>query len=272
MAGLARLKARYTLCTLSNGNLGLLTNMAKRAGLPWDCILSAEVFRAYKPDPATYIGRGKVEAIREIVQATGADTVICDGELAPSQLRNLEDRIKVKVVDRTALILDIFAQHARSQEGMVQVELAQLRYRLPRLRGRGNQLSQQGAGMAVESGIVLAEELAGAGSAEAGLLAYQERRFERCRDVIETSVAVGRLQLEHGPPQEHAKLLEGALARLNQPHIQVCLCTNQPYVGVGILPRRTLDRLHAPMLSGATRTALASAASIPAYSGEPGWR
>ena len=89
-------------------------------------MLDAIYQRRNKPDPATYIGRGKVDGLREIVQATGADTVICDGELAPSQLRNLEDRLKVKVVDRTALILDIFAQHAKSKEGQAQVELAQL--------------------------------------------------------------------------------------------------------------------------------------------------
>ena len=74
-----------------------------------------------------------------------------------------------------------------------------------------------GAGMAVESGIVLAEELARAGSLAAGLHAYQERRFERCRDIIESSIAVGQLQLDHGPPEEHTRLLEGALARLNEP-------------------------------------------------------
>ena len=72
---------------------------------------------AQRPDPATYIGRGKVEELREVVVATGADTVICDGELAPAQLRNLEDRVKVKVIDRTSLILDIFAAHAKSAEG-----------------------------------------------------------------------------------------------------------------------------------------------------------
>ena len=92
-----------------------------------------------QPDPATYIGRGKVEGLAEIVRATGADTVICDGELAPSQLRNLEDKVKVKVVDRTALILDIFAQHAKSKEGQAQVELAQLNYMKQRLRGWGGQ-------------------------------------------------------------------------------------------------------------------------------------
>jgi GTP-binding protein HflX len=102
--------------------------------------------RRQKPDPATYIGRGKVEAVREIVQANGADTVIMDGELAPSQLRNLEDKIKVKVVDRTALILDIFAQHAKSKEGQAQVELAQLQYMKQRLRGWGGNLSRQAGG------------------------------------------------------------------------------------------------------------------------------
>lgn len=102
--------------------------------------------RRQNPDPATYVGRGKVDGIREIVQATGADTVICDGELAPSQLRNLEDKLKVKVVDRTALILDIFAQHAKSKEGKAQVELAQLNYMKQRLRGWGGNLSRQVGG------------------------------------------------------------------------------------------------------------------------------
>ena len=111
-------------------------------------VLEAIFQRRHSPDPATYIGRGKVEAIREIVQATGADTVICDGELAPSQLRNLEDKIKVKVVDRTALILDIFAQHAKSKEGQAQVELAQLQYMKQRLRGWGGNLSRQAGGRA----------------------------------------------------------------------------------------------------------------------------
>ncbi|WP_364515278.1 GTPase HflX [Nocardioides sp. LML1-1-1.1] len=109
-------------------------------------VLDAIYQRRQSPDPATYIGRGKVEGLREIVEATGADTVICDGELAPSQLRNLEDRVKVKVVDRTALILDIFAQHAKSKEGQAQVELAQLSYMKQRLRGWGGNLSRQAGG------------------------------------------------------------------------------------------------------------------------------
>jgi GTP-binding protein HflX len=102
--------------------------------------------RRQKPDPATYIGRGKVDAVREIVEVNGADTVILDGDLAPSQLRNLEDKTGVKTVDRTALILDIFAQHAKSKEGQAQVELAQLQYMKQRLRGWGGQLSRQAGG------------------------------------------------------------------------------------------------------------------------------
>ncbi|MEY3360737.1 MAG: hypothetical protein RL531_456 [Actinomycetota bacterium] len=99
------------------------------------------------PDPATYIGKGKAEELRELAQALDVDVVIFDDELSPAQQRNLERIFNVDVVDRVALILDIFAQHAGSQEGMLQVELAQLRYRLPRLRGRGTSLSQQGGGI-----------------------------------------------------------------------------------------------------------------------------
>ncbi len=109
-------------------------------------VLDALSQRRQKPDPATYIGPGKVSHLAMVVSETGADTVICDGELSPSQLRNLEDKVKVKVVDRTALILDIFAQHARSKEGKAQVELAQLEYGKQRLRGWGGNLSRQAGG------------------------------------------------------------------------------------------------------------------------------
>ncbi len=111
-------------------------------------VLEALIQRRQKPDPATYIGSGKVEDLRATVESTGADTIICDGALAPSQLRNLEDKCKVKVVDRTALILDIFAQHAKSKEGKAQVELAQLQYQTQRLRGWGGNLSRQAGGQA----------------------------------------------------------------------------------------------------------------------------
>jgi GTP-binding protein HflX len=127
----------------AENSMAELALLAETAGSE---VLEAIYQRRQSPDPATYVGRGKVDAIREIVQATGADTVICDGELAPSQLRNLEDRLKVKVVDRTALILDIFAQHAKSREGQAQVELAQLNYMKQRLRGWGGNLSRQVGG------------------------------------------------------------------------------------------------------------------------------
>ena len=111
-------------------------------------VLEGLIQRRTRPDPSTYIGRGKVTELRDVVVATGADTVICDGELGPAQLRNLEDQIKVKVIDRTALILDIFAAHARSAEGKAQVELAQLQYLKQRLRGWGGNLSRQVGGRA----------------------------------------------------------------------------------------------------------------------------
>src|SRR4051812_16011348 len=127
----------------AENSMAELAALAETAGSE---VLDAIYQRRNKPDPATYIGRGKVEGLREIVRATGADTVILDGDLAPSQLRNLEDKLKVKVVDRTALILDIFAQHAKSKEGQAQVELAQLNYMKQRLRGWGGNLSRQAGG------------------------------------------------------------------------------------------------------------------------------
>ncbi len=127
----------------AENSLAELKLLAETAGSE---VLDALMQRRAKPDPATYIGSGKVEDLRLSVESTGADTIICDGELAPSQLRNLEDRTKVKVVDRTALILDIFAQHAKSKEGKAQVELAQLQYMNQRLRGWGGNLSRQAGG------------------------------------------------------------------------------------------------------------------------------
>jgi GTP-binding protein HflX len=109
--------------------------------------MEALIQRRDKPDSATFIGSGKVKEVRDAVVATGADTVVCDGELSPAQLRTLEQKVKVKVIDRTALILDIFAQHAKSREGKAQVELAQMSYMLPRLRGWGDSLSRQAGGI-----------------------------------------------------------------------------------------------------------------------------
>ncbi len=120
-----------------------LAALAETAG---STVLEGVVQRRQKPDPATWLGKGKALELRDIVVEEGADTVICDGELAPSQRRALEDVVKVKVIDRTALILDIFAQHAKSREGRAQVELAQLQYLLPRLRGWGESMSRQAGG------------------------------------------------------------------------------------------------------------------------------
>ena len=130
---------------MAENSLTELKALAETAGSE---VLDGLIQRRDKPDPATYIGSGKVRELRHIVQSTGADTVVCDGELSPSQLRTLEDKLKVKVVDRVALILDIFAQHAKSKEGKAQVELAQIAYLLPRLRGWGDSLSRQVGGRA----------------------------------------------------------------------------------------------------------------------------
>ena len=129
----------------AENSLAELKALAETAGSE---VLEGLIQRRDKPDPATYIGSGKVVELKQVVISTGADTVVCDGELSPSQLRQLEDKLKVKVVDRTALILDIFAQHAKSKEGKAQVELAQIAYLLPRLRGWGDSLSRQVGGRA----------------------------------------------------------------------------------------------------------------------------
>ena len=121
-----------------------LALLAKTAGSQ---VLDALIQRRDRPDPATFIGSGKLQELRQIVVATGADTVVCNGELSPGQLRQMEEVVKVKVVDRTWLILDIFAQHARSREGKAQVALAQMQYMLPRLRGWGAALSRQSGGI-----------------------------------------------------------------------------------------------------------------------------
>jgi GTP-binding protein HflX len=133
----------------AENSLRELSRLAETAG---SVVLAGLVQRRAKPDAATYIGAGKAAEIASLVASDGADTVICDGELAPGQLRRLEGVVKVKVIDRTALILDIFAQHARSKEGKAQVELAQLEYMMPRLRGWGESLSRQAGGRVAGGG------------------------------------------------------------------------------------------------------------------------
>src|SRR6201747_1816310 len=136
----------------ADASLAELAALAETAGSE---VLEGMIQRRDRPDPSTYIGSGKARELRDVVVATGADTVICDGELSPAQLTALERAVKVKVVDRTALILDIFAQHASSREGKAQVSLAQMEYMLPRLRGWGQSMSRQagGAGGSASGGV-----------------------------------------------------------------------------------------------------------------------
>lgn len=135
----------------AEASMAELAALAETAGSQ---VLEALIQRRDKPDPATYIGSGKADELRSVVLETGADTVICDGELTPAQLTALEKVVKVKVIDRTALILDIFAQHATSSEGKAQVSLAQMEYMLPRLRGWGESMSRQAGGRAGSNGGV----------------------------------------------------------------------------------------------------------------------
>jgi GTP-binding protein HflX len=163
-----------------------LTELALLAETAGSQVLEGLIQRRSRPDAATFIGRGKVDELRDVVLSTGADTIICDGELSPSQLRNLEQQTKVKVVDRTALILDIFAQHAKSKEGKAQVELAQLQYLLPRLRGWGETLSRQTGGSGRGGG-------AGGG---VGLRGPGETKLETDRRRINTRISRLRREIK----------------------------------------------------------------------------
>ena len=166
----------------------------------------------FKPDSATYVGKGKANEIASIVAATEADTIVVDADLPPSQRRALEDVTKVKVVDRTAVILDIFAQHATSREGKAQVELAQLEYMLPRLRGWGAALSRQAGGQAagVNGGI---------GSRGPG-----ETQIELDRRIIRTRMARLRKQIAQMAPSREIK--RGSRRRNALPTVAVVGYTN----------------------------------------------
>lgn len=133
--------------------------------------------------PGTYVGKGKLGELRELIQRTGADTVICDDELSPAQLGNLQEEMQCKVIDRTVLILDIFAAHASTSEGKLQVELAQLRYRASRLTGLGKSLSRIGGGAAGSSG--------GIGTRGPG-----EKKLEMDRRVIRERISMLNRQLK----------------------------------------------------------------------------
>ncbi len=131
--------------TDAENSLRELAALAETAGAQ---VLDGMIQRRAMPDSTSFLGKGKAQELRDLVKGLGADSVIADAELAPSQRRALEDIVKVKVIDRTAIILDIFAQHAKSREGKAQVELAQLEYLLPRLRGWGESMSRQAGGQA----------------------------------------------------------------------------------------------------------------------------
>ncbi|WP_424447879.1 GTPase HflX [Microbacterium arborescens] len=177
----------------AENSLRELAALAETAGA---VVLDGVLQRRPNPDPATYIGRGKAAELRDLVAAVGADTVIADTELAPSQRRALEDVAKVKVIDRTTVILDIFSQHAKSREGKAQVELAQLEYLLPRLRGWGESMSRQAGGQV------------GAGGAGMGSRGPGETKIELDRRRIRTRMAQLRKQIREFAPSREAKRAE----------------------------------------------------------------
>lgn len=163
------------------------------------------------PDPAHYIGTGKVEEVKTLVLATAANLVIVDAELAPSQIRNLEKRIDVRVIDRTQLILDIFAQRAQTHEGRLQVEIAQLQYALPRLTGRGTEMSRLGSGFG------------GAGPG-IGTRGPGESKLEMDRRHIRERIA--QLRSEVKEIRRHRQLLRESRVRRGYPLVALVGYTN----------------------------------------------
>jgi GTP-binding protein HflX len=174
-----------------------------------------EVARVYQrrqaPDPPTYVGRGKAHELREVAEATDCDTVVFDNELTPAQQFNVEKLLGRTAIDRTAVILDIFAQNAHSQEGKAQVELAQLRYRLPRLRGRGRALSQQAGGMS-------------AGAARIGTRGPGETQLEVDRRRIERRIH--KLEADLREIAKHRRTQRKAQRRGRLPRVAIVGYTN----------------------------------------------
>lgn len=214
---------------MAENSMAELKALAETAGSD---VLEALIQRRDRPDPATYIGSGKLIELRQIVVATGADTVVCDGELSPAQLRTLEDKLKVKVVDRVALILDIFAQHAKSKEGKAQVELAQIAYLLPRLRGWGDSLSRQVGGRA-------------AGGAGIGGRGPGETKIETDRRRIRDKMAKLRREIAEMKVSRDTKRQERK--RFNIPSVAIAGYTNagkssllNALTGAGVLVENAL--------------------------------
>lgn len=194
----------------AENSLRELAALAETAGAQ---VLDGLLQRRFHPDPATFLGRGKAEELKALVVAAGADTVIADTELAPSQRRALEDVVKVKVIDRTAIILEIFAQHAKSREGKAQVELAQLEYLLPRLRGWGESMSRQAGGRA-------------AGGEGIGSKGPGETKIELDRRRIRIRMAKLRKQIAGMKPSREAK-------RANRKRTQIPSVTIAGYTNAG---------------------------------------
>jgi len=214
---------------MAENSMAELKALAETAGSE---VLDALIQRRDRPDPATYIGSGKLVELRQIVVSTGADTVVCDGELSPAQLRTLEDKLKVKVVDRVALILDIFAQHAKSKEGKAQVELAQIAYLLPRLRGWGDSLSRQVGGRA-------------AGGAGIGGRGPGETKIETDRRRIRDKMAKLRREIAEMKVSRDTKRQERK--RFNIPSVAIAGYTNagkssllNALTGAGVLVENAL--------------------------------
>jgi GTP-binding protein HflX len=199
--------AEGSLASAEN-SLRELRRLAETAGSE---VLDGLIQRRSRVDAATYVGSGKARELADIVAAADADTVICDGELTPSQLRRLESVVQVKVIDRTALILDIFAQHARSREGKAQVELAQLQYMLPRLRGWGESLSRQAGGRVAGGG--------GIGTRGPGETKLEtDRRRLRAR--------ISRLQKDIGGMSTGRRVQRGQRRRRDVPSVVIAGYTN----------------------------------------------
>lgn len=206
-----------------------LAALAETAGSE---VLDGVLQRRPQPDAATYLGKGKAQELRDIVASVGADTVVMDDELSPSQRRALEDIVGVKVVDRTAVILDIFAQHAKSREGKAQVELAQLEYLLPRLRGWGESMSRQAGGRAAAG--------EGIGSRGPG-----ETKIEMDRRRIRTRMARLRRQLREMAPVRETK--RSSRNRTGIPSVAIAGYTNagkssllNALTGAGVLVQNQL--------------------------------
>ena len=210
----------------AENSLRELAALAETAG---SRVLDGIIQRRMKPDPATYLGSGKARELADIVRSVEADTVIVDEELAPSQRRGLEDVVDAKVVDRTALILDIFAQHAKSREGKAQVELAQLEYLLPRLRGWGESMSRQAGGRV-------------AGGAGIGSRGPGETKIELDRRRIRTRMAKLRADIARMEPARRTQ--RGSRRRGAVPSVAIAGYTN---AGKSTLLNRLTDALFATL-------------------------